>query len=133
METGAIETAIISAAPYERVAVVTRIPTERMSGNTASADSRRKPSVALGVPLISVISQPPQQEDWKQYMKDAIKESLADIMNSGSLASQNVKAAPLSRREERQPESPRRQRQEVMLPARVVRKREESRDRSSRD
>ena len=148
VETGDIETAIFHAAPYEGVAASARIPTERVSGMAPCVDPRRKPSAALGALPPEDTVQPPPQEDWKQYMRDTIRESLADIMRSGLLATPERRAAPSRRREEerhdsprrredmhhesprrrderrpedRRSESPRYMRNEVLLPAHVVR------------
>ena len=148
VETGDIETAIFRAAPYEGVAASAKIPTERVSSMAPCVDPRRKPSAALGAPPPVDTVQPPPQEDWKQYMRDTIRESLADIVKSGLLATPEAQAAPSRRREEerhdsprrredrhhesprrwderrpedRRSESPRYMRNEVLLPAHVVR------------
>ena len=63
VETGDIETAIFRAAPCERVAATTKIPTERISGTGPSVDPRRKPSAALGAPPTEDNAQPPPQEE----------------------------------------------------------------------
>ena len=99
------ETAIFRAAPYKGVAASARIPTERVSGMALCVDPRRKPSAALGAPPPEDTVQPPPQKDWKQYMRDTIRESLADIMRSGLLATPERQAVPSRRRATRLPEA----------------------------